>query len=187
MRILTLVLALALVACKTAPSGPYSPPTEVERETATAERLSREAADLISSDLAEAERLLREALTADLFHGPAHNNLGVVFLKEGKLYEAAQEFEWAKKLMPGAPDPRVNLALVWEAAGRTDDALGAYAAALEVRPEYVPAIQGMARLLVLEGRDDQRLAQWLEALSLRADDQVWRKWAREQRAALAVE
>jgi Tfp pilus assembly protein PilF len=169
---------LVLAACASAPTGPYSPPTEVERDTAKAERLSREAADLIPGDLAEAERLLRDALTADLFHGPAHNNLGVVFLKEGKLYEAAQEFEWAKKLMPGAPDPRVNLALVWEAAGRTDDALGAYASALEVRAEYMPAVQGMARLLVRQGRTSERLAAMLDDIALRSANEAWRVWAR---------
>jgi Tfp pilus assembly protein PilF len=169
---------LVLAACASAPTGPYSPPTEVERDTAKAERLSREAADLIPGDLAEAERLLRDALTADLFHGPAHNNLGVVFLKEGKLYEAAQEFEWAKKLMPGAPDPRVNLALVWEAAGRTDDALGAYASALEVRAEYMPAVQGMARLLVRQGRTSERLAAMLDDIALRSANEAWGGWAR---------
>jgi hypothetical protein len=50
-----------------------------------------------------------EALSADLFFGLAHNNLGVLYLKEDKLYEAANEFEWARKLMPGHPDPRMNL------------------------------------------------------------------------------
>jgi len=181
MRTLPLILALTsavvLASCTSAPTGPYSPPTEVERDTAKAERLSREAADLLPGDLDSAERLLREALTADIFHGPAHNNLGVVFLKEGKLYEAAQEFEWAKKLMPGAPDPRVNLALVWEAAGRTDDALGAYASALEVRSEYMPAVQGMARLLVRAGRGDARLESLLEAVAMQSTDSVWRAWA----------
>jgi len=121
-------------------------------------------------------------LTADLFHGPAHNNLGVVLLKQDKLYEAAQEFEWAKKLMPGAPDPRVNLALVWEAAGRTGDALGAYASALEVRPEFMPAVQGMARLLVREGRADASLARRLELIASSTDSSEWREWARGQLA-----
>jgi len=35
-------------------------------------------AGLIDSDPAKAAELLREALTADLFFGPAHNNLGVL-------------------------------------------------------------------------------------------------------------
>jgi Tfp pilus assembly protein PilF len=179
-----LLLALLLGSCASAPVGPYSPPTEAERNTTKAERLSREAADLIPDDLDGAEQLLREALTADLFHGPAHNNLGVVFLKQDMLYEAAQEFEWAKKLMPGHPDPRVNLALVMEAAGKTDEALSGYASALEVREEYLPAIQGMARLLVREHRDDDRLKWLLGEVSLRTQDATWRRWAATEQARL---
>ena len=101
----------------------------------------------------------------------------MLFLKQEKLYEAANEFEWAKKLMPGHPDPRVNLGLVMEAAGKTDEALGAFASALEVREEYLPAIQGMARLLVREGRDDDRLDWLLREITMRASDDRWRDWA----------
>ena len=62
----------------------------------------------------------------------------MLFLKQDKLYEAANEFEWAKKLLPGHPDPRVNLALVMERAGRNDEAFANYQAALEVWPNYLP-------------------------------------------------
>ena len=179
-----LVLLLGLLAgCASTPSGPYTPPTHEDRDTAKAERLSREAADLMADDVQAAEQLLREALTADLFHGPSHNNLGVVFLKQELYYEAAQEFEWAKKLMPGHPDPRVNLGLVMEAAGKVDDALGAYASALEVRPEYLPAIQGMARLMVYAGRGDERLRGWLEEVATRSTDAGWREWAKSRLAS----
>jgi len=53
-------------------------------------------------EAAEAETLLRRALTADLYHGPAHNNLGVLYLTQGKLFEAAGEFEWARGELAGA-------------------------------------------------------------------------------------
>lgn len=52
-----------------------------------------------------------------MFNGPAHNNLGVLFLERGQLCKAANEFEWTRKLLPGHPDPRVNLALTLERAG----------------------------------------------------------------------
>jgi len=155
------VVAVALMtvcaACTSTPStvGPYTPPTGLERDTHQAELLSREAADSIDTgDLEEAEALLRLSLTADLFYGPAHNNLGVVFLKQGKLYEAAQEFEWAKKLMPTAPDPRVNLALVLEGAGQEEDALLAWENALKVAPGCLQAQEGLARLEMARGGGD---------------------------------
>jgi Tfp pilus assembly protein PilF len=182
MKAVALGLVLALVGCRSAnaPVGPYTPPSEAARDTTKAERLNREAADVLATDPARAEELLRQALTADLFHGPAHNNLGVVYLGQQKLYEAASEFEWAKKLMPGHPDPRVNLGLVMEAAGRNDEAMASYEAALEVWPGYLPAIQGAASLALRSGRrDDARLGSWLDEVALRGDD-GWRRWARSR-------
>ncbi len=137
---------LLLVGCRSAAPGPYSPTDQAARNTVRAQELSRQAADLLDSDPQAAERLLRDALGADLFYGPAHNNLGVLFLKEGKLYEAAGEFEWARKLMPGHPDPRMNLALTLEQAGQVDEAIKAYQTALEVYPGHIPTLQALAKL-----------------------------------------
>jgi len=53
--------------------------------------------------------------------------------------------------MPGHPDPPVNLALTLERARQSDEAISTYSAALEVYPEYLPAIQGLATLM-LRGR-----------------------------------
>ncbi len=76
-----------------------------------------------AAKLVQAEKLLREALVGDLYHGPAHNNLGAAYLKQRKLYEGAGEFEWTSKLMFGHPDPRMNLAFTLERAGRTDETI----------------------------------------------------------------
>jgi tetratricopeptide (TPR) repeat protein len=175
------LVVVALLAACSAPreTGPYQPQEEVRRDTARAEALNRQAAELLDSDADEAERLLREALTADLFFGPAHNNLGVLFLKRGKLYEAASEFEWARKLLPGHPDPRVNLALALETAGKTSEAMAAYDAALEVYPGYLPAVMGAASLSLRAGREEERLEGWLEEIAFRVEEPGWREWARE--------
>jgi Tfp pilus assembly protein PilF len=153
------ITLLCLAACRSTPTlDVYNPPTELARNTVEAERLSREGADALDAgNLADAESLLRQALAKDLFYGPAHNNLGVVFLKQEKRYEAANEFEWARKLLPGDPDPRVNLALCFERAGRVDAAIEMYDTALQVRPEYLPAIEGLASLTLKSGRADPRI------------------------------
>jgi len=178
------VLGLGLGACKSASGdGPYETQGEQQRDVAKALVLNAQAADVLKSDPERAETLLREALTADLFCAPAHNNLGVVFLGQGKLYEAAGEFEWARKLLPGHPDPRVNLALVLESAGKTDEALASYDAALEVQPGYLPAIQGAASLAVREGREDERLKGWLGEIAMRGTEPTWRTWARQELVA----
>lgn len=176
-------LAVALAACSS--SSPYRSATPDRRDPAQAARLTLRAADLLESDPARAETLLREALALDLFHGPAHNNLGVVHLARGELYEAATEFEWARKLMPGHPDPRVNLALALEAAGRTDEALDTYRAALESTPAYLPAVQGLARLQVRAARTDAGTSKLLATIALEGETPEWRDWARLTRARLA--
>ena len=168
------VLLLIVVGCQ-APKGPAT--KDDVRRSAEAEQLTRNAADLIDSDAEAAEALLQEALAADLFFGPAHNNLGVLHLRRGNLYEAASEFEWARKLMPGHPDPRLNLAITLEKAGRSDDALSTYTAALEVYPDYLPAVQGLASLSIRAGKEDARLPGWLQAIALRSEDPKWREWS----------
>ena len=177
---LGIVAALSGTACRSAHPTAYTPPKEEKRNTSKAERLTREAADLIYSDPERAEALLREALAADIFHGPAHNDLGVVFLERAELYEAAHEFEWARKLMPGHPDPRINLALGMEEAGRNDDARAAYESALEVWPDHMAAMQGLAMLAIRNGEEETRLRGWLERIALAGEDDLWRAWARDR-------
>lgn len=179
--------ALAAVACGCASReqtvGPYATQGAQQRRTVEAEALNRKAADLLQSDPMRAEELLREALTKDLFFGPAHNNLGVLHLGRGELYEAAAEFEWARKLLPGHADPRINLAITLERAGRAGEALAAYKTALEVQPGSVVAMQGAAVIAVREGRQEPALAAWLEQIALAGESEPWRDWAR--RASLS--
>jgi tetratricopeptide (TPR) repeat protein len=175
-----LAAAALLVAggCRSASSSAYKTPSGVSRSTVDAEALSRQGADLVEADPGKAEALFCEALAKDLYYGPAHNNLGVLYLGQGKLYEAANEFEWARKLMPGHPDPRVNLAITLERAGKADEALASYGAALEVYPEYLPAVQGIASLSVRAQKKDDRIGGWIDTILLRSEDQAWRDWAR---------
>ena len=173
----------ALVGCTSTPkTGPYESPSAEKRDTSAAESLNREAAELLSSDPEHAETLLRDALSKDLFFGPAHNNLGVLHLKKGELYEAASEFEWARKLLPGNPDPRINLAITLERAGRTSDAMDAYKTALEVQPGSVIAMQGAAVLAVRAGRNEAALAGWLKEIAMSGENAAWREWAAQRSA-----
>jgi len=86
--------------------------------------------------------------------------------------------------MPGHPDPRVNLALTLERAGRTDDAMEAYAAALEVYADYIPAVQGLARLQLRAGRHDDRTPALLREIALRGETGQWREWAQRHQSLL---
>lgn len=175
--LLSVVALLALSGgCAPSSRSPYLASGEVSRDPQRARELHAAASRVMAEGPTEAERLLRQALAADLYHGPSHNNLGIILLQRGQLYEAANEFEWARKLMPGHPDPRVNLALTLERAGQVDKALETYLAALEVYDNYLPALQGRARLQIASGRTDETTAPALEEIALRGDEE-WREWA----------
>lgn len=162
--------------------SPYAPLSESSRDTVRAQQLTQQAAELISKDPVKAEKLLREALTADITYGPAHNDLGVIELNRGQWYEAASEFEWARKLMPGHPDPRMNLALVFERAGRVDEALATYKTALEVYPNHIPSVQALTRLQVRSDRRDEQTNGFLTEIALAGETPKWREWAQQQLA-----
>jgi tetratricopeptide (TPR) repeat protein len=181
---LLLVSALMLAGCGDA-RGPYASNGERVRDVVRAEAAHRQAIDLLLDDPAGAERMLREVLGFDLYHGPAHNNLGVLLLNQGRLYDAAEEFEWARKLLPGNPEPRVNLAITLQRGGKYRDALDAARTALEVRPGNLPAVQIVAQIQVREGLADASTLDHLDTIVLRSGDPRWRDWAERQRLALA--
>lgn len=182
-----LILLIALTAgagCQSGTPGPYAEQSALKRDTARAQELSQRAADLIHSDPAEAERLLREALAHDLHFGPAHNNLGVIFLAQGRLYEASSEFEWARKLMPGQPDPRINLAIALERSGQIEDAIMAYEAVLEIRPELDIAMIGLAATQLKHRRANEQTAELLGRIARNGKNPAVTEWALSQRAML---
>lgn len=174
------VLCMLLVICA---SGCASTPRNdpVPRDPQRSQELTRHAAELIPTEPDKAEEMLREALRLDEFNGPAHNNLGVIALKRDDLYEAATRFDAARRLMPAQPDPRVNLGMVFERAGRIDDALDAYRSALDVQPGDMHAVQALTRceLRYTRANDDTRAR--LESIALNGTNPAWRTWAARER------
>jgi tetratricopeptide (TPR) repeat protein len=180
---LTVAVAAMLAGCGTA-RGPYAPDGSLQRDEVRAAKLYQSANAILVSDPKQAEALLREALGYDLYLGPAHNNLGVLLLKQDHLYDAAEEFEWARKLMPGNPEPRVNLAIALERGGKHQDALDAAHAALETTPGNLAAIQTIAYIQIREGLADGQTKAHLDAIISRSADQRWRDWAQRWRISL---
>jgi Flp pilus assembly protein TadD len=86
------------------------------------------------------------------------------------------------RLLPGHPDPRLNLALTLEKAGRTDEAIAAYRTALEVYPEHIQSMEALARLQIKSGRTDAETEHLLSEVAMRGETERWRDWARLQLA-----
>jgi hypothetical protein len=80
--------------------------------------------------------------------------------------------------MPNHPDPRMNLALTLEKAGRVDEALTAYATALEVYQGHIPTIEAMTRLQIKAGKTTDKTRSNLEEIAYKGESERWREWAR---------
>jgi len=155
------------------------------RNTEKARAENGKAADLIEeANLEDAETALRAALAADLFFGPAHNNLGVVYFRQKAYYRAAWEFQYAAKLMPHSPEPRNNLGLVYEAVGQMGKAERWFDEALSLGPDNPELIGNLARVRVRSGRRDEGTRQVLQNLVLKDTRQEWVAWARQRLAVM---
>jgi len=128
----------------------------------------------------EAETSLHQALDADVMYGPAHNNLGTVYLHQNNLYSAAWEFQYAAKLMPYSPQPRSNLGLVLEQAGKLDEAIDSYEQAVKIEPDNPQFVGNDARARIRRGDRDQKVRELLAKLSLIDTRPDWAQWARER-------
>ena len=134
-------------------------PKTPRQDTDLARRITTHSLDLIGdAKWSEAETALVEAINADVTYGPAHNNLGTVYLHENKLYQAAWEFQYATKLMPYQPEPRSNLGLVFEEAGKLDDAVDAYDQAIKIEPDNPQFVGNSARARIRRGDKDEKVS-----------------------------
>lgn len=170
------LIAAMVIGCATTP-GPTAGLSTVPPDQIDLDALIDEAIEHASSDPARAARLLGEVLSISPFHGPSHNNLGVVHLTEGDLHLAARSFNEARRLMPGHPDPRYNLGVVYSRAGRHNEALRMYDAALDLQPHHPPSLAGRASIRLQLDPGDAETIDALRRVAARPIDPVWQDWA----------
>ena len=187
--VLAVLLALAaLVGCvgrtpaAAEPTGDYATVSaDPRRDTEAARQHDARGLQLLcSGELDRAELAFKAALDADVMFGPAHNNLGAVYLRQSRLYLAAWEFQYAVKLMPSHPEPRNNLGLVFEAAGRLDDAIDWFDQAVDLGPDDPELIGNLARARIRRGDSDAETRDLLTQLVMKDTRPEWVTWARQR-------
>jgi len=181
-------LSIAITGCTAnkpaAPQAQYQTVgKDPRRDSDTARAENVKAVDAIEKgDYTAAETHLKSALTADIMFGPAHNNLGKVYYHQNKLYLAAWEFEYAAKVMPFQAEPKSNMGLVFEAAGKLDQAVTQYTEALKLEPENPELIGNDVRARIRRGDNDAEVHRLLEKVVMLDTRPEWVDWARKHLA-----
>ncbi len=180
----TMALCVAVVGCNQRKiqthSGPYrTVAAQPLRDTDRARTLHKQGLKhLEKGELDEAAKDLQRALEADVEYGPAHNSLGRVYFQQGRYYEAAWEFEYARKALPREPEPLNNLGLVQERDAQYDQAIDYYrqAAALDQNNINYPA--NLARALIRRGDRTDEVRVLLQRILDEDTRPEWLVWAK---------
>lgn len=174
------------------PSAYVTISDEPGRNTSAAAALSLQGAQqILANDLSEAEKTLRRALEADPACGPAHNNLGLLYLKRNEMYKAAWEFQYASQLMPKNAEPIYNQGFVFEQSSRYFDAILKYEEAHKISPQNPVYLGNLVRARIRRGDQDKSLLTQLEILQRIETRSQWLDWEHRQilslRAFLAAQ
>jgi len=161
------LLLVATVSCQTTPKPATQPPAATLNAQGIAEK-----------EPEKARQFFQKAITVDPFYGPAHTNLGIIYLKEGNYYQAAKAFDQAIKLMPNASQPRLYLGLVYEEVGELSNALEQLTHALKLAPDSMEHLQALTRVRVKLYQIDTYTLTCLRRIASQGTDESWRTWAK---------
>ena len=175
-----LVAAAAGCAAPRATSTVVRMDAPAEADTDRARSENDRAVDLMDRQKwGDATDALRQAIAADPGFGPAQNNLGITQMQLDHPLAAATAFGRAADLMPREPGPRDNLGLVFESAGRFDDAVRYYDAAVALAPGNAEYAGNAARARVRRGDRTDDLRQMLTRIATADPRPDWAGWARQ--------
>lgn len=191
---LSLVLALCIAGCASAPPAPEpvaapAQATAVPAEPVIPERASQQFAQAVAllqaGKLTDAELELKQLTLAYPEYPGPYVNLGLLYEHAGKYPEAEQALRQAtQKGMPSALT-YTELGIVYRQLGRFKDAESAYAEAIKIDPNYAPAhlnlgvlcdlylqqpqraLEALERYMQLSGNSDKRVATWIAELKAR--------------------
>ena len=116
------------------------------------------------------ETLCRRTLADNPNAWMAHNNLGGVLSMQGRLAEAAREYEAALGLKPTDASAHSNLGIVYARLGRLDEAIAQYHEALGLAPENEKYWFNLGNALRQEGRNGEAMGAFGKAID---EDARW--------------
>ncbi len=99
----------------------------------------------------------------------AHNNLGRVLFKKGRVDEAVAQYQMALQIKRGFAYACYNLGDVLLQQGKVDEAVAQYQTALQNKSDYAEAHVSLGGALVQKGQVDEAIAQYQMALQINPD------------------
>jgi len=120
----------------------------------------------------EAISCYQNALRIRPNYGVAHNNLGVVFVQQGRLEEAIAEYREALRLDSSLVPAHLNLGSALRRVGQPQEAMNEYEIALSMEPNSLAGHIQLATLLGNGGHLAEGVAHMEEAVRLEPDDEV---------------
>jgi putative PEP-CTERM system TPR-repeat lipoprotein len=135
-------------------------------------RMSLGLADLYTSDLGDAERLLRDAVRLDPHSWRAHIALARLLILTRELPEAREQVEAARSVDPHQIGVTRITGQLLRAEGDAAGAIAAYSKVLEENPSSVPALAGRADILISENKLPEAQRDVRQALKINKHPQV---------------
>jgi Flp pilus assembly protein TadD len=118
----------------------------------------------------DSETLFRHALAVTTNNDVAENNLGIVFLRQGKLDEAISFLQAAVDLRPDNSPAHENLAKALLQKGQVADALIHYRKLLELQPDNIEVHNIVGTILIQRGRIKEGVDEWQKVLAIQPDN-----------------
>jgi tetratricopeptide (TPR) repeat protein len=103
----------------------------------------------------------------------AHNNLGGVYSGQGRLDDAAREYQTALRLKPADAQAHSNLGTVFARLHRPAEAIREYDAALALEPENAKVWFNLGNALRAESRNEEAVGAFSHAIDDNSTDKNW--------------
>ena len=118
----------------------------------------------------DSETLFKRALAITRNNDVAENNLGIVFLGQGKLDDAISLLQAAVALRPENSPAHENLAKALIQKGEVADALVHYQKLLELQPDNIEVHNIVGTVLVQQHRIRDGVEEWQKVLAIQPDN-----------------
>jgi tetratricopeptide (TPR) repeat protein len=115
----------------------------------------------------DSETLWVETLKKNPASWIAHNNLGIILDKQGKIEEASAHYSEALRIKPDYAETHNNLGAALIRQGKIEQALGHYYKALQIKPDYAEAHNNLGAALIRQGKIKQALSHYYKALQIK--------------------